>query len=200
MRGGSGRGARPATGARVPGLTVAAVLLAAGVAHAQRLPASPPLPPEHWAPAVLERLAAAGLLHGVWMPGTRPVPAAVAEAAFDTAAARTEATGSPLAAFAVSASERLAAELDPDGPRPTAWVAASTGVMENDVPTAALSGDGSIVNSSWKRIRPGERKQLPVRSCLRVPLRVSSPPWSNEPTPSRARSADSSGIGDRCAG
>lgn len=58
--------------------------------RAQRPPTVPPvsIPSNHWVYPLLDRLAADGLLDGVWMSGRRPVGGDVIAAALDSAAAR----------------------------------------------------------------------------------------------------------------
>lgn len=111
-------------------LTAAFLALpAATPVGAQRLPATPPLPAGHWAHDALERLAGAGLTHGVWTPGLRPIPEAVAGAALDSAAARSELVASPLAPFARAVAMRYREELGWPDPKPLSspWVTLGAG-------------------------------------------------------------------------
>lgn len=94
-------------------LLCATALFATSVAPlrvAAQVPATPPLPPAHWAYIALDRLAGAGLLDDAWAVGNRPQSAGVALAAFRTAVVRAALEGSPLAGFARSAARRFARE------------------------------------------------------------------------------------------
>lgn len=77
-----------------------------------------PLPVDHWAHAVLERLAAARLLGDDWVEGARPVSIATALAALRAAASREE--GGPFSDLAAEALELFLEEY-PIGEGAAAW-------------------------------------------------------------------------------
>ncbi|MFO7894668.1 MAG: capsule assembly Wzi family protein [Longimicrobiales bacterium] len=83
---------RPETLLRTLALALAAAgALSVSTPAAAQAPIS--VPSGHWVYPLLDRMAADGLLHGVWMAGRRPMDARAIGAALDTAAARAAGLG-----------------------------------------------------------------------------------------------------------
>ena len=129
---------------RTLAVTLGVLALGRPVAAQEAVRTVPPVSvaSDHWVYPLLDRMAADGLLDGVWTPGRRPVGGGVIAAALDTAAARA-AEGSHWTGTVEAARAWLLDELGMDeGERLRAFPAAGVRLASGPLtdPTAAILG------------------------------------------------------------